>query len=73
MKTKQARKMIGVRIEKELEKKLDDVSKRFDRTRSEIIRKVLKENLPRVIKSKPTQKKKSQGKRPSFWDTKDWF
>lgn len=71
MKMKQPTKMIGVRLEKELEKKLDDVSKKFDRTRSEVIRKVLKENLPGVIKLKSSKKKKPPKKKSSFWDSSD--
>ena len=72
MKMKKPTTVIGIRIEKELEKKLDDVSKRFDRTRAEVIRKVLKENLPRVIKSKSSKMGKSRKKKSSFFD-KDWF
>jgi len=62
---------LEVRIEKEIDKRLGDLSEKYNRTRSEIVRKVLRENLPRVIRPKSTQKKKSK-KKKSIWNA-SWF
>lgn len=75
MERERSTRVVGVRMERDLEKRLDDVSKKFDRTRGAVIRKVLSEYLPRVIKSKSVksgQKKKSKKKKPDFW-RKAWF